>query len=1569
MFNLRQVGLLMGLVLALSTSVRAQSSYQGFGYYAATNGTVTITNYSGAGGAVVMPSVINGLPVATIWTNAFNGNTNLTSLVIGTNVTSIRYSAFANCQTLAAVTLPASLTSLGNDVFYKCGLTSVSIPGSLGSISQSAFQDCGSLASVTIAGSVTNLGIFAFGGCGSLTNVLFQGNAPGQNPDVFYDFFTPYDPATVYFQSGTSGWGLVFDGEPTALLNAPASYGSLTVTLSPAAVLTSGAQWQVDGGVWQASGATALGLSAGNHTVSFAAVSGYTTPANVTVTISANSTATASGAYVVPTPSPFTYSTNIDGTLTLTGYTGPGGAVTVPATYGRLPVTAIGNNAFQNSGVTSVTIASGITNLGNEVFFACDSLASVTLPNSVIGLGVSDFAQCGSLTSVTLSTSLTGIPATTFQYCSSLKGVAIPNGVTSIGQQAFANCSSLTAITLPNSVTSLVDAAFEFDASLTTVTLSSSLTQIGNSVFAYCAQLPAVTLPNSITSIGGSAFASCGSLSGVTIPNGVTSIGAAAFSDCTSLTGITLGIGLVSIGDFAFSGSGLTGITLPASVTTLGEGPFSGAVDLSAFTVANANLYFVSQNGVLVTRNLHQVVAYPPAAAARTYAVSATVTNIMDWAFADSGLTSVTLPNSVTSVGVGAFSGSASLTTVTNGNAVGSLGAQAFADCPNLQGIYFTGDAPAADASVFAGDTLASAYYYYGARNWGTTLGGIPTVELNIPTGSVEVGIGPAGAVAAGAQWQVDGGAYQASGATVTNLVAGSHTVSFKTISGWTAPVAQTVTIVTNTLTIIDGVYIELPGALSVTISPAAVVSAGAEWSLNGGAYQVSGALITNLPATNVTVAFKPVAGWTTPAAATVVITNGQTTADAVTYADALKPGLTLLSPAPGQVVSNLAFTVSGTATDNWQVANVYYSLNSGGWSNAVIAASGTNWSASVTLTPGTNTVAAYAVDPAGDASPVASNKVICVIHSLLTVLTNQPGWGTISPNDNGASLIIGSKYTLTATAAAGFQFANWTNNYGLLTNSPVLTFAMQSNLLLTASFVDTQKPSLTITAPTAGQRTSNSVFTVKGVASDNAAVAAVSVQVNGGSWTYAAGTNNWSVSVNLAPGTNIINAFATDTSGNVSATNRVPLDFVVTNQLVLRLAGQGAVSPNYSNAWLEVGRNYTMTATPAAGFQFVSWTNNFGLVTNTPLLAFVMQPNLALTATLVDTQKPSLTITAPVAGQRTSNTVFLVKGVASDNVAVAGVSVQVNGGSWTNATGTNNWSVSVNLAPGTNSISAFATDTSGNTSPTNTVLCDFVVTNQLGVRLNGLGTLTPNDSNVWLEVGRNYTITAAPATGFVFTNWTVATNWVGGAITNKPTVQFMMASNLTLTANFAETTRPVVTITNLTAGQKVASVISVKGTASDNWQVTNVWCEIGSGGWVTAVTTNGYKNWSVTNLSVFYGTNLVRVCAQNLGGLYSTTNTLSVVDTNLVVTADVLEKALVAQPAPVLSELGAHLTANGLALTLQITGAASGVIQVSTNLTDWATVTNFAGTNTAINFCDPAVTNFTQRYYRAVAP
>jgi hypothetical protein len=278
-------------------------------------------------------------------------------------------------------------------------------------------------------------------------------------------------------------------------------------------------------------------------------------------------------------------------------------------------------------------------------------------------------------------------------------------------------------------------------------------------------------------------------------------------------------------------------------------------------------------------------------------------------------------------------------------------------------------------------------------------------------------------------------------------------------------------------------------------------------------------------------------------------------------------------------------------------------------------------------------------------------------------------------------------------------------------------------------------------------------------------------------------------------------------------------------------------------------------------------------------------------------------------------------------------------------------------LAPGTNSITAYAADLAGNLSATNSVVVDLVVTNLLGVQTVGLGTVSPNDSNVWLEVGRNYTMTATPATGFVFTNWTVATNWQGGVLTNQPTVLFMMASNLTLTANFVETSKPVVTITNLTANKRVnGGTITVAGTASDNWQLTGVWCQANASGWLAATSTNGYKNWTAVNLGLTAGTNLIKVYATDLGGNYSITNSVAIIATNV--------------PAiPVMVATNTRMTAAGLAFNLQITGSASGLIQASTNLTSWTTITNFAGTNTTLNFRDPMATNGGRRYYRAVVP
>ena len=348
---------------------------------------------------------------------------------------------------------------------------------------------------------------------------------------------------------------------------------------------------------------------------------------------------------------------------------------------------------------------------------------------------------------------------------------------------------------------------------------------------------------------------------------------------------------------------------------------------------------------------------------------------------------------------------------------------------------------------------------------------------------------------------------------------------------------------------------------------------------------------------------------------------------------------------------------------------------------------------------------------------------------------------------------------------------------------------------MLQVNVGDTNPPVLTITSPTSGQRWSNAVFTVTGTATDNVAVASVFCSPNSAGWSNAVtgnGWTNWTAAVTLMPGTNTIAAYAMDTSGNLSTTNRVSLDFVVTNQLQVQITGRGTISPNYSNAWLEIGRNYSITSTPASGFVFTNWvlSTNWigGTITTKTNLQFMMASNLTLQVNFVDTNRPVVAITNPIAGQRVSNAVFTVKGTASDNWQMSNVLCQINGGGWNSATNINNWTnwvAGVTLIPGTNIVQAYAVDTSGNVSTTNSVSFQFVVTNQLQIHAIGLGTISPNYSNAWLEIGRNYSITSTPASGFAFTNWVTSTNWIGGTTTTKTNLPFMMASNLTLQVTF----------------------------------------------------------------------------------------------------------------------------------------------------------------------------------------
>ena len=197
------------------------------------------------------------------------------------------------------------------------------------------------------------------------------------------------------------------------------------------------------------------------------------------------------------------------------------GNITIPATIvyngQTYTVTSIGNRAFANCHITSVTIPDSVTSIGNYAFSHCTDLTSVTIPDSVTSIGGYAFGGCSSLTEVTIPDSVTVIDSGTFIECTDLTSVDIPDGVTSIGNGAFSRCSGLTSVDIPDSVTS-----------------------IGNSAFLECSGLTSVDIPDSVTSIGDRAFRDCNSLKSITFEGTVPNLAYGPFYNCRAVQTVYL---------------------------------------------------------------------------------------------------------------------------------------------------------------------------------------------------------------------------------------------------------------------------------------------------------------------------------------------------------------------------------------------------------------------------------------------------------------------------------------------------------------------------------------------------------------------------------------------------------------------------------------------------------------------------------------------------------------------------------------------------------------------------------------------------------------------------------------------------------------------------------------------------------------------------------------------------------------------------------------------------------------------------------------------------------------------
>ena len=328
-------------------------------------------------------------------------------------------------------------------------------------------------------------------------------------------------------------------------------------------------------------------------------------------------------------------------------------------------VTSIGENAFNNcSSLTSVTIPNSVTNIGDYAFYCCEGLTSVTIPNSVTSFGDWTFCGCVGMTSVTIGNGVTSIGDGTFCACTSLTSVTIPNNVTSIGYDAFWACNGLTSITIPNSVISIGDNAFATCHGLTSVTIGNSVTSIGNGVFQGCECLTSVVSKiQKPFAFGNDAFSNISSNCVLTIPAGTRN----AYISAGWTTNVFKGGIVESSPNITFADAYVKALCI-ANWDTNGDGELS---EEEAAAVTNLGNVFRGEN--ITSFNELQYFTG--------------LTSIGDGAFYNcTSLTSITIPNSMTSIGRDAFRNSG-ITSITIPRSVTSIGWQVFADCSSLKSI------------------------------------------------------------------------------------------------------------------------------------------------------------------------------------------------------------------------------------------------------------------------------------------------------------------------------------------------------------------------------------------------------------------------------------------------------------------------------------------------------------------------------------------------------------------------------------------------------------------------------------------------------------------------------------------------------------------------------------------------------------------------------------------------------------------------------------------------------------------------------------------------------------------
>ncbi len=737
-------------------------------YYIVEDGGATLTSYGGDGESFYLPDTLGGYPLKVIgesacaykdWLTevdipdsvveigyyafgvctfletvnmgdnveiiddyAFIACESLKEVNFGTGVKEIGAHAFDSCYSLEEIAIPDGVEVLQDRTFDRCSaLQNVYLPDSLYFIGNNAFSLCESLREITIPEGVTYIGEYAFNGCSALEQIALPATV-GYIQEAAFRFC---DSLTDVYYSGTpEARDLTnIDIENDPLYDATWHYGWIG-PMPPLTEKPSGSETNpdyfyrtyVDGGVvitgyWGSDtdivipaeiyGDPVVGI--GDGAFSYSELTSVVIPEGVTYIEEYAFSGCESLAWV-----------SLPSTLESIGESAFKGCTSLELVK------------YNGTETKAAEIAIGERNdyLLNATWQYADGEEEPEEPEGPLMTEDGFYYEVGDDGNVTITRyageggdvvipdEIDGYPVIAvgdraFINNPDVTSVTIPDSVTRIGNSAFAKCKELTSVVIGDGVTTIGYRAFAETDNLTDVVVGDGVKRIEARAF-YASGITSMVLPDTVVSIGESAFAECKALASINIPASLETINDETFYKCESLQSIVFPESLYEIRGMAFSQSGLTSIHIPATLEYFDYNALP--TTLRSITVAEDHPYYMDIDGVMFNKEGTTLVRYP-AGRVGVYTVPEGVTTIGTRAFYDAtGLSMVTLSDSVETLENSAFLFCSALTWVDLNNVV-SVGLSAFTNCENLASVAMGTCTKYFDGAAFANTKLSSVWY------------------------------------------------------------------------------------------------------------------------------------------------------------------------------------------------------------------------------------------------------------------------------------------------------------------------------------------------------------------------------------------------------------------------------------------------------------------------------------------------------------------------------------------------------------------------------------------------------------------------------------------------------------------------------------------------------------------------------------------------------------------------------------------------------------------------------------------------------------------------------------------